>query len=69
MKQYKADRVKVHEVIWQYFAKLGISKQLLAQHTHLPAAILLDHSKASTKQYFSIWEALSQLSNDALLFI
>lgn len=62
MKQYKADNIRIDSAFWQNLHNLGISIQAVAAETRLPAAVLLGQSGASSKQYFSIWQALPKLS-------
>lgn len=63
-KQYTADKVKIPDMFWHSLEKLGVSRQDIARHTHLPASILLGHSAPDTEQFFSLWQSLPQLAND-----
>ncbi|UTW48781.1 AraC family transcriptional regulator [Bacterioplanoides sp. SCSIO 12839] len=62
MRQYQADRIKVHDSFWSTLEQVDVSMQQVAEATRLPAAILLNQAPANTGQYFSLWDCLPAIS-------
>lgn len=63
------DRIKIPPVFWAGLRILGLHASDLVRHARLPLAVLADPVALSTQQYFAIWQAMVDLSEDALIGI
>ena len=65
----RTDRTKIPPVFWAGLSKLGLNATDLIRHARLPLAVLTDQVALSTPQYFALWQAMVDLTQDALIGI
>lgn len=63
MKSHPADRIKIPLGFWEGLHQLGIDAYEIAQKAQLPLSVISE-SVVSTAQYFSIWQAYSDMMGD-----
>jgi AraC-like DNA-binding protein len=64
MTAHSLDRIKIPAATWAGFHQLGISTQDVVRKAQLPLTILTESVEVTTAQYFSIWNAVSDLISD-----
>ncbi|MDA0149643.1 AraC family transcriptional regulator ligand-binding domain-containing protein [Vibrio sp. LaRot3] len=65
VKQFSEDKVRVNDGFWLMLEKLGASRQAIAQHAQIPTSVLLNQATPTTQQFFSIWQSLPAITNNA----
>jgi len=63
MKSHTSDRIKMPPGFWSGIRQLGLADQDIVRKARLPLTIIND-SEVTTAQYYSIWQAYSDLIGD-----
>lgn len=63
------DRIKVPATLWPELQKLGINAADLLRQARLPLAVFTHQAAINTRQYFALWQAMEELSDDPAIGI
>lgn len=58
-------RIKIPSALWEGIRRMGISRAELMTRAKLPIRILQEGTPVSMKQFFGLWHALAEMSDDA----
>lgn len=59
-----ADKIRIPAVLWERLKHVGIARANVICHAQIPLSAIRDGAPVSTMQFFALWRAVVDISND-----
>lgn len=67
MKKPVPDRIKLPDAFWEGIKRAGLSRADVVREARLPLSVIRDQAPLSTVQFFTLWQALVEVSQNPVI--